>query len=283
MLHPEKEQPDQRQHRRPLGAGPPPVPSRPPCAFPDSPCPLSRQATHDPAGGHAPQRAGGRGEPLHPLRGAAGAAGIRLRRLRGLQEGEASPGDPLSGATSPRTHTFSLLVQKWAFGSFGACSGCAASLCVGTSPGVTAVTDVWAGRALLNHLSREPGAARGWCGCGGTFGWSRRSPPPPSALLSLQNVCTKCGVETTNSRPHAIWLCKICSEQREVSVADPPLLLPRLFLLLQRGRGPSLWFHCPVPPNPGPPGQDQLQTGGYSFKPVPNTVRPCPGTSVWFL
>ncbi|POI26565.1 hypothetical protein CIB84_009685, partial [Bambusicola thoracicus] len=30
------------------------------------------------------------------------------------------------------------------------------------------------------------------------------------------NVCTKCGVETTNSRPHPIWLCKICSEQREV-------------------------------------------------------------------
>ncbi|NXJ91375.1 RP3A protein, partial [Corythaixoides concolor] len=31
-----------------------------------------------------------------------------------------------------------------------------------------------------------------------------------------KNVCTKCGVETTNSRPRAIWLCKICSEQREV-------------------------------------------------------------------
>ncbi|XP_075754873.1 rabphilin-3A isoform X2 [Pelodiscus sinensis] len=31
-----------------------------------------------------------------------------------------------------------------------------------------------------------------------------------------KNVCTNCGVETTNSRPHSIWLCKICSEQREV-------------------------------------------------------------------
>uniref|UniRef100_A0A8C5LM93 Rabphilin-3A n=1 Tax=Leptobrachium leishanense TaxID=445787 RepID=A0A8C5LM93_9ANUR len=30
-----------------------------------------------------------------------------------------------------------------------------------------------------------------------------------------KNMCTKCGVET-NSRPHSIWLCKICSEQREV-------------------------------------------------------------------
>ncbi|TFK14058.1 protein LZIC [Platysternon megacephalum] len=31
-----------------------------------------------------------------------------------------------------------------------------------------------------------------------------------------KNVCAKCGVEATNSRPHSIWLCKICSEQREV-------------------------------------------------------------------
>lgn len=32
-----------------------------------------------------------------------------------------------------------------------------------------------------------------------------------------QNVCTKCGVETSNNRPHPVWLCKICIEQREVS------------------------------------------------------------------
>ncbi|XP_038618759.1 rabphilin-3A isoform X1 [Tachyglossus aculeatus] len=31
-----------------------------------------------------------------------------------------------------------------------------------------------------------------------------------------KNVCTKCGIESSNSRPHPIWLCKICSEQREV-------------------------------------------------------------------
>ncbi|XP_066870749.1 rabphilin-3A isoform X1 [Kogia breviceps] len=31
-----------------------------------------------------------------------------------------------------------------------------------------------------------------------------------------KNVCTKCGVETSNSRPHPVWLCKICIEQREV-------------------------------------------------------------------
>ncbi|XP_063000025.1 rabphilin-3A [Elgaria multicarinata webbii] len=31
-----------------------------------------------------------------------------------------------------------------------------------------------------------------------------------------KNVCTKCGIQTTNNRPHSIWLCKICIEQREV-------------------------------------------------------------------
>uniref|UniRef100_UPI00398F0242 rabphilin-3A-like n=1 Tax=Pristiophorus japonicus TaxID=55135 RepID=UPI00398F0242 len=30
-----------------------------------------------------------------------------------------------------------------------------------------------------------------------------------------KNVCTKCGIETPN-RPQTVWLCKICSEQREV-------------------------------------------------------------------
>ncbi|KAM5239353.1 LOW QUALITY PROTEIN: rabphilin-3A [Ctenodactylus gundi] len=31
-----------------------------------------------------------------------------------------------------------------------------------------------------------------------------------------KNVCTKCGVETSNNRTHPVWLCKICVEQREV-------------------------------------------------------------------
>ncbi|XP_051501713.1 rabphilin-3A-like isoform X2 [Myxocyprinus asiaticus] len=30
-----------------------------------------------------------------------------------------------------------------------------------------------------------------------------------------KNMCTKCGVQT-NARPRSVWLCKICSEQREV-------------------------------------------------------------------
>nr|XP_034975943.1 rabphilin-3A [Zootoca vivipara] len=31
-----------------------------------------------------------------------------------------------------------------------------------------------------------------------------------------KNVCTKCGTQTNNNRPHSVWLCKICCEQREV-------------------------------------------------------------------
>ncbi|XP_012586344.1 PREDICTED: rabphilin-3A [Condylura cristata] len=31
-----------------------------------------------------------------------------------------------------------------------------------------------------------------------------------------KNVCARCGVETSNKRPHSVWLCKICIEQREV-------------------------------------------------------------------
>ncbi|XP_030074633.1 rabphilin-3A [Microcaecilia unicolor] len=31
-----------------------------------------------------------------------------------------------------------------------------------------------------------------------------------------KSVCTQCGIQAPNSRPHSIWLCKICSEQREV-------------------------------------------------------------------
>lgn len=107
------------------------------------------------------------------------------------------------------------------------------------------------------------------------------SPLPPGALLSLQNVCTKCGVQTTNSRPHTIWLCKICSEQREVSTAASPFLRLRV---TEWGRGPCPWFHPMRCPHPRPPGQDQLQTGGCS-----QGLSACPPAAlnlaqqVWFL
>uniref|UniRef100_A0A8C8XUU8 Rabphilin 3A n=1 Tax=Panthera leo TaxID=9689 RepID=A0A8C8XUU8_PANLE len=54
-----------------------------------------------------------------------------------------------------------------------------------------------------------------------------------------KNVCTKCGVETSNNRPHSVWLCKICIEQREVS-------------------GPVTVPFCPIPPSSLPAGKQVL-------------------------
>ncbi|NXG94776.1 RP3A protein, partial [Stercorarius parasiticus] len=75
-----------------------------------------------------------------------------------------------------------------------------------------------------------------------------------------KNVCTKCGVETTNSRPHAIWLCKICSEQREVWKRSgawffkglPKQVLPQP-MPVSKNKGPQ----APSEPSPPePPAQD---------------------------
>ncbi|XP_035196558.1 rabphilin-3A isoform X3 [Oxyura jamaicensis] len=75
-----------------------------------------------------------------------------------------------------------------------------------------------------------------------------------------KNVCTKCGVETTNSRPHPIWLCKICSEQREVWKRSgawffkglPKQVLPQP-MPVSKSKVPS----APSEPSPAePPGPD---------------------------
>ncbi|KAM7089756.1 rabphilin-3A isoform 4-T5 [Ciconia maguari] len=71
-----------------------------------------------------------------------------------------------------------------------------------------------------------------------------------------KNVCTKCGVETTNSRPHAIWLCKICSEQREVWKRSgawffkglPKQVLPQP-MPVSKNKGPQV----PSEPSPSEP------------------------------
>lgn len=49
----------------------------------------------------------------------------------------------------------------------------------------------------------------------------------------FQAVCTKCGIDTFNSNKQQLWLCKICSEYREVikSVFIVPYIKV-LFLLL---------------------------------------------------
>ncbi|XP_064025158.1 rabphilin-3A isoform X4 [Pogoniulus pusillus] len=76
-----------------------------------------------------------------------------------------------------------------------------------------------------------------------------------------KNVCTKCGVQTTNNRPHTIWLCKICSEQREVWKRSgawffkglPKQMLPQP-MPVSKNKGPQ----APSEPSPAePPAQDQ--------------------------
>ncbi|NWR30024.1 RP3A protein, partial [Tachuris rubrigastra] len=71
-----------------------------------------------------------------------------------------------------------------------------------------------------------------------------------------KNVCTKCGVQTTNNRPHAIWLCKICSEQREVWKRSgawffkglPKQMLPQP-MPVSKNKGPQ----APSEPSPAEP------------------------------
>uniref|UniRef100_A0A8C3V7U8 Rabphilin 3A n=1 Tax=Catharus ustulatus TaxID=91951 RepID=A0A8C3V7U8_CATUS len=75
-----------------------------------------------------------------------------------------------------------------------------------------------------------------------------------------KNVCTKCGVQTTNNRPQAIWLCKICSEQREVWKRSgawffkglPKQMLPQPMPVSKKGpQTPS--EPRPAEPRPPPP------------------------------
>ncbi|XP_061071823.1 rabphilin-3A-like [Conger conger] len=70
---------------------------------------------------------------------------------------------------------------------------------------------------LVNRLNDMKCAA---CGdgvsrclfCGEQFGGAASS---VVCAECKKNLCTKCGVQT-NSRPRSAWLCKICSEQKEV-------------------------------------------------------------------
>ncbi|NXE28170.1 RP3A protein, partial [Ardeotis kori] len=75
-----------------------------------------------------------------------------------------------------------------------------------------------------------------------------------------KNVCTKCGVETTNSRPHAIWLCKICSEQREVWKRSGAWFfkgLPKQVLPQPMPVSKNKGLQAPSQPSPSePPPQD---------------------------
>lgn len=158
-----------------------------PAPFLTFPVPSS-QAPDDPAGGHAPQRAGGRGEPLHPLRGAAGGEGLRLCRLRGLQEGETP--SPAPGTHKPpptrRHRGFRVPVSiarhrpshSWRWGHFGGPG--VSQVCVLPAERVHQVRGAdhqqpAPGHLALQDLQRAAGGA-----CGPAVPLAPLSPPHPA-------------------------------------------------------------------------------------------------------
>ncbi|XP_027545377.1 rabphilin-3A isoform X4 [Neopelma chrysocephalum] len=107
-----------------------------------------------------------------------------------------------------------------------------------------------------------------------------------------KNVCTKCGVQTTNNRPHAIWLCKICSEQREVWKRSgawffkglPKQMLPQQ-MPVSKNKGPQAPSEPSLaePPTPDPKlssraptrGSDTTASPRGSRRPAEGRAGPC--------
>ncbi|XP_039580754.1 rabphilin-3A isoform X2 [Passer montanus] len=85
-----------------------------------------------------------------------------------------------------------------------------------------------------------------------------------------KNVCTKCGVQTTNNRPQAIWLCKICSEQREVWKRSgawffkglPKQMLPQQMPVSKKGPQTPSEPRPAEPPAPDPKIPSRAPTRG---------------------
>ncbi|XP_067862430.1 rabphilin-3A [Heptranchias perlo] len=93
-----------------------------------------------------------------------------------------------------------------------------------------------------------------------------------------KNVCTKCGIETPN-RPETVWLCKICSEQREVWKRSgawffkglPKQMLPEPIPVNKESRESVKGEHPSQEP-PGPeqkPSQNWTQNRGQAEGAIP--------------
>ncbi|NXT14432.1 RP3A protein, partial [Prunella fulvescens] len=88
-----------------------------------------------------------------------------------------------------------------------------------------------------------------------------------------KNVCTKCGVQTTNNRPQAIWLCKICSEQREVWKRSgawffkglPKQMLPQPMPVSKKGPQAPSEPRPAEPPAPDPKLPSRAPTRGRTL------------------
>ncbi|NXI25938.1 RP3A protein, partial [Sterrhoptilus dennistouni] len=91
-----------------------------------------------------------------------------------------------------------------------------------------------------------------------------------------KNVCTKCGVQTTNNRPQAIWLCKICSEQREVWKRSgawffkglPKQMLPQPMPVSKKGPQTPSEPRPAEPPAPDPKISSRAPTRALGLLPI---------------
>ncbi|XP_026547550.1 rabphilin-3A-like, partial [Notechis scutatus] len=87
-----------------------------------------------------------------------------------------------------------------------------------------------------------------------------------------KNVCTKCGIQTTNNRPHSVWLCKICTEQREVWKRSgawffkglPKQMLPQPMPIAKKAP--------PAASRPAPPTQEPAAPYSHQQSPDPATA-----------
>ncbi|KAG8145994.1 hypothetical protein E2320_012425 [Naja naja] len=87
-----------------------------------------------------------------------------------------------------------------------------------------------------------------------------------------KNVCTKCGIQTTNNRPHSVWLCKICTEQREVWKRSgawffkglPKQMLPQPMPIAKKPP--------PAASRPAPPTQEPAAPYSHQQTPDPATA-----------
>ncbi|XP_068766021.1 rab effector Noc2 isoform X10 [Struthio camelus] len=89
-----------------------------------------------------------------------------------------------------------------------------------------------------------------------------------------KKVCTKCGIETLGPQKRPLWLCKICSEQREPFPATATRrAVPAARTTRRRRAGPRLRGT-----RPGPPKRAQLLPARCSAEAAPSS-RGGPGSS----
>ncbi|XP_025070634.1 rab effector Noc2 isoform X2 [Alligator sinensis] len=81
-----------------------------------------------------------------------------------------------------------------------------------------------------------------------------------------KKVCTKCGIETLGTQKRPLWLCKICSEQREVWKRSGAWFykgLPKYILPLKSSSKANDLFLRPQQPEPASQGVKGIETNRF--------------------